>query len=94
MHFIVYCTDKAGHLQTRLDNRAAHLEWLKTQPIVAAGPYLGADGETMAGSLLVFEAENQDDVMARLAGDPYAKAGLFDSVVVHPWKWVIGAPDA
>lgn len=93
MYFIVYCTDKPNHLQTRLDNRPAHVEWLKTQPVVAAGPYLAADGETMIGSLLVFDADSQADVMARLPSDPYAVAGLFEQVVVHPWKWVIGAPD-
>ena len=31
---------------------------------------------------------------ALAAGDPYANAGLFASVDIRPWKWVIGNPDA
>ncbi len=30
MRVALICRDKPGHLQTRLDNRAAHLEHIKT----------------------------------------------------------------
>lgn len=29
MLYAIYCKDKPGHLQTRLDNRPAHVEYLK-----------------------------------------------------------------
>ena len=75
--------DKPGALQVRLDNRADHVEYLKSSgPVSQAGPLLDEAGE-MCGSLVVAEAE------AWAAADPYAKAGLFASVELVPWKKVI-----
>ena len=58
-----------------------------------AGPTTSEDGSAMTGSMLVIEAESQADAEAWAAGDPYAKAGLFESVVVRPWRWTFGNPD-
>ncbi len=46
MLFAVICRDKPGHLQTRLDARAAHLAYIeKTGIVTMAGPLIedGAD---------------------------------------------------
>ena len=96
MLFAVSCTDKADSQSLRLDNRPAHIEFLKAQgdAIKVAGPYVGEDGEAMTGSLLIVEAADLAAARAFAAGDPYAKAGLFESVDIRPWKWVIGNPDA
>jgi uncharacterized protein len=89
MHFAVICRDKPGHLQTRLDTRAAHLAYIEATGIVKmAGPFLEAG--QMCGSLVVVEAEDLAGAEAWAAGDPYAAAGLFDSVSVTEWKKVIG----
>ena len=42
MLFAFYCRDKEGHGQQRLDNRAAHLNHLKSQgeKVLAAGPLI------------------------------------------------------
>ena len=49
--------DKAGALQTRLDNRSAHLEHVRSSGIVLyGGPLLDADG-AMCGSLLILDVE-------------------------------------
>ena len=93
MHYVFYGKDKPGHLQTRLDNRAAHVEWLKTQPVVLAGPYLDDDEETMIGSFVVLEVPDRPTAHAVLEKDPYAIAGLFESFELRPWKWVIGTPN-
>lgn len=47
MLFIAHCTDKADHLQVRLDTRPAHLDFLKAKgnALKLAGPTLDADGE-------------------------------------------------
>lgn len=94
MLFAVTCLDKPGHLQVRLDNRPAHLEYLKANAaaVKIAGPLLTDDGEGMVGSFLVYDAENRAAVDALLAADPYAKAGLFESVTVRPWRWSVGNP--
>ncbi len=82
--------DKSGALQTRLDNRAAHVEHLKSSGIVVqAGPFLDDAGD-MCGSLVIFDVETVSQVEDWAASDPYAKAGLFESVEIIPWNRVIG----
>lgn len=89
--FIVQCKDKPGHLQTRLDNRSAHLDYVKgfLDRIVVGGPMLSDDGQSMIGSAFVIDFEDRAELDAFLAGDPYAKAGLFESVSVHRYKKVL-----
>ena len=93
MHYVVSCIDKAGHLPVRQANRTAHLEYAKANAdtILVGGPYLDAAGN-MIGSLLITEAVDLKTLQTVLAEDPYARAGLFESVDIKPWKWVIGAP--
>lgn len=81
--------DKAGALQTRLDNREAHVAYLKANTIVSqAGPLLNDAGE-MCGSLIVLEVSEMSEAEAFVAGDPYGAAGLFESVELIPWNKVI-----
>ncbi|WP_114008239.1 YciI family protein [Cohaesibacter intestini] len=93
MHFYVTCTDKDGALETRMANREAHLAFVaeNTDTIKIGGPFLSEEG-AMLGSMLICEADDKESLEAFLANDPYAKAGLFASVEIRPWKWVIGAP--
>lgn len=86
--FAVICRDNPGALQTRMDARPAHVEWLKAGPVQLAGPLIEA-GE-MRGSLLVIEADGIGAAKDWVAGDPYKAAGLFASVEVIEWKKVIG----
>ena len=86
--FAVICRDHPGALQTRMDTRPAHVEWLKAGPVQLAGPLI-EDGE-MRGSLLVIEADSLGSATAWAAGDPYKAADLFASVEVIEWKKVIG----
>ena len=89
MLFAVICRDKPGALQTRLDTRAAHLAYIEETGIVAmAGPFLEAG--QMCGSLVILECDSLAAAQAWAAGDPYAAAGLFQSVTVTEWKKVIG----
>ncbi len=82
--------DKKGALQIRKDNRPAHVDHLKSNDIVRqAGPLLDGAGE-MCGSLVIFEVDEIAQVEAWAAVDPYAKAGLFESVEIVPWNRVIG----
>lgn len=82
--------DKPGALQTRLDNRAAHIDHIKASGIVAqAGPFLDADGQ-MCGSLVILEVEDIAEARAWADADPYARAGLFESVELIPWNKVVG----
>ena len=81
--------DKPRALQTRLDNRDAHIAYLKETGVVSqAGPLLADDG-TMAGSLVILDVETMAEAQDWASNDPYAKAGLFASVDLIEWKKVI-----
>lgn len=90
MLFALICTDKPGHLQVRMDNRPAHLAFLESlgDAMKGAGPFLGSDNKPN-GSLVLIEAENLAAAEAIGTQDPYAKVGLFASVDVRPWNWVL-----
>ena len=90
MQFAIYCLDKDGHTQTRLDNRPAHVDHLKAHnaELILAGPLFNDDGSAMIGSLLVVEMPDRDAVDRFIATDPYGKAGLFQSVTVRPFRKV------
>ncbi len=92
MLFIAYCVDKKDHLQVRMDTRPAHLDFLKAKgdALKLGGPTTAADGETPNGSLLIFEDISLQAAKDWVGTDPYANAGLFESVDVKPWKKAIG----
>ncbi|MBF0167020.1 MAG: YciI family protein [Alphaproteobacteria bacterium] len=91
MLFAILCKDKKDGLPIRLANREAHLTYIRetwVSKIASAGPLFGPDGQSMAGSLLIMELEDRAEAERYLAGDPYGKAGLFESVEVWPYKKV------
>ena len=90
MRVALICLDTPGALQVRLDNRPAHVEHLTSSGVVElAGPFLDPQGQ-MTGSLIVLEVPDLAAAEAWAAADPYAVAGLFDSVSIREWKKVIG----
>ncbi|MGB1235916.1 MAG: YciI family protein [Planktomarina sp.] len=90
MLFAVMTKDKAGHLETRMNNRALHLEYIEQTGVVAmAGPVLDTN-EQMCGSLIILDVEDMAAAQAWADSDPYALAGLFESVSIQAWKKVIG----
>jgi uncharacterized protein YciI len=97
MIFVFTCKDKPGHLQTRLDNRPPHVEYLTKLnaegTLKFAGPFLDGDGKP-CGSMVAVEAADMAAAKEIAANDPYAKAGLFESVTVQQWNWVFNNPAA
>jgi uncharacterized protein YciI len=90
MRYALICLDKPNALQTRVENRPAHLEHLQSTGVVEqAGPFIDAAGQ-MCGSLIILNVGSKAEAEAWAAADPYAKAGLFSSVMVQEWKRVIG----
>jgi len=81
--------DKRGALQTRLDTREAHVTYLKESGVVSqAGPLLDEAGG-MIGSLVIPDVETLQQARDWAEKDPYATAGLFESVELIPWKKVL-----
>lgn len=82
--------DKPGALNVRQENRPAHLEYLKSTDLVAqAGPLLDEDGG-MIGSLIILDVPDMATAQNWAENDPYARAGLFQSVALTHWNRVIG----
>jgi len=89
MLFALICTDREGHLETRMATRDAHLAFLdgEVSRIANAGAMLDGEGKP-CGSVLIIEAADQAEAEGFAANDPYAKAGLFASTVVRPFRAV------
>ncbi len=81
--------DKPGALDVRKANRDAHLAYLKeTGCVTLGGPFKDAKGD-MCGSMLVLDLPDMAAAEAWAADDPYAKAGLFESVTLREWIQVL-----
>ena len=93
--FALICHDKPNSLELRMKNREAHLAYGPTTgvKILLGGPLLSDDGQTMQGSLLVIDVPDLAAAKKFSAGDPYVKAGLFESVEIRPWRKVIGTAE-
>jgi hypothetical protein len=90
MRVALIARDKPGALSVRTENRPAHVAYLKASPAVErAGPLLDDAGE-MCGSLIILNVDDMTAAQAFRDGDPYGKAGLFDSVELIAWTQVIG----
>ncbi len=89
MLFALICTDKPASLDVRLATRAQHLAYLETYQdrIVQAGPLLDADLRA-CGSLLIVDVEDAAAAAGFAEADPYARAGLFESVVIRAYRQV------
>ncbi|MBA1346584.1 MULTISPECIES: YciI-like protein [Rhizobium] len=97
MLFALLCKDKPGHLNVRMDTRPTHIEYLNKLnaegTLKIAGPFLDDDGKP-CGSLIIVEAESKEAARSLADADPYAKAGLFESVDVKAYNWVFNKPEA
>ncbi|MDV4155123.1 MULTISPECIES: YciI-like protein [Rhizobium] len=97
MLFALLCKDKPGHLNVRMDTRPTHIEHLNKLnaegTLKIAGPFLDDDGKP-CGSLIIVEADSKEAARALADADPYAKAGLFESVDVKAYNWVFNKPEA
>lgn len=95
MLYALICTDKPESGALRKANRPDHLAFLDSlgDQLLFAGPFTDAAGEAMTGSLLVIEAPSLGAAQQIADDDPYAKAGIFASVDIRPWRWSIKNPN-
>lgn len=89
--YLINARDKADSLTLRQATREAHLAYARDVigQIRMGGPILNPAGE-MAGSTLVIAFETLEQAQAWAANDPYALAGLFGTVEVTEFKWLLG----
>ena len=88
MLFTMFCIDKPGVMETRQEVMPAHIEYLSTEPvkIVMSGPLVSDDGETIVGSLYLFEAPDRAAVDAFQANDPLVQADIWETVEVRAFN--------
>ncbi len=98
MLYAISATDHENSLDSRLAARPAHLERLtalKNQGrLILAGPLPAIDSEDpgpagFSGSLIVAEFNSLEDAQQWADADPYAHAGVYQNVIVKPFKYVL-----
>ncbi|NQV55757.1 MAG: YciI family protein [Rhodospirillales bacterium] len=93
MEFVIHAIDKLDSEQTRLDHRDDHVAYIKDSrdaSVILAGPLLSDDGAHSIGSILIIDAADRNGAEAFAAGDPYAKAGLFERTAITHWIKTMG----
>ena len=87
MLFAVICTDRPGGLDLRMATRPSHLAFLETyaSKLAYGGAMLDIEGRP-CGSMLLIEVGDRAEAEGFAASDPYAKAGLFESTVIRPYR--------
>ncbi len=91
--FAVICFDRPGSAPRRDANRAAHLEHLHAnlEKIAFAGPLKAEDGGASVGAIIVLDVADRASAEAIMFDDPFYTAGVFESVVIRPFKKVFPA---
>lgn len=98
MWYAVISQDVENSLGERLAARPAHLERLKTLKsegrLLIAGPHPAIDSEDpgdagFTGSLVVAEFDSLSAAQTWADSDPYIEAGVYQQVVVKPFKKVL-----
>lgn len=89
MLFSIVCTDKPASLELRTATRPQHLAYIqgRVSELVLGGPVMDAEGK-LCGSLLVIDVEDRQAAEDFAIGDPYARAGLFESTAIRPFRTV------
>ncbi len=98
MLYAIIASDIENTLSKRLEARPAHLarlEALKNEGrLILAGPHPAIDsndpGEAgFTGSLVIAEFSTLQDAQNWADSDPYISAGVYDKVIVKPFKKVL-----
>ena len=98
MWYVIYSEDVENSLPLRKQTRAAHLERIQLLVdqgrVLVAGPCPAIDSEDpgeagFSGSLVIAEFNSLEEAQQWADTDPYAIAGVYQKVVVKPYKKVL-----
>lgn len=98
MYYAIMSQDVPNSLELRKSARADHiarLEALRDEGrLLLAGPFPALDttepGDAgFTGSLVIAAFDSQEDAQAWADADPYVAAGVYQSVIVKPYKPVL-----
>lgn len=97
MLYVIFAQDITNSLEKRLAARPAHLARLQTLRdegrLLTAGPLPAVDSNDpgaagFTGSTVIAEFASLAEAQAWAENDPYVDAGVYESVVVKPFKKV------
>ena len=98
MHYAIMSEDIPDSLDKRRGARPAHIDRLNSlasqDRLLIAGPHPAIDssdpGEAgFSGSLVIAEFDSLEQAQAWADADPYVAAGVYQRVVVKPFKRVL-----
>ncbi|EDQ01057.1 YciI family protein [Shewanella benthica] len=98
MWYMISSQDVENSLEQRLAARPEHLARLQELAdegrLLVAGPHPAIDNENpgqagFTGSLVVADFPSLEDAQAWADVDPYIAAGVYDKVIVKPFKRVL-----
>jgi uncharacterized protein YciI len=94
MLYMLICKDRAeGGFALRMETRPDHLAYLESlgPKLRVGGALLSEDAKEPRGSVIIVDVGSLDEAKAIAAADPYAKAGVFADVEIHPFRQAMGA---
>ncbi|MFB6421951.1 MAG: YciI family protein [Candidatus Malihini olakiniferum] len=95
MLYIIFAKDVPDSLANRLSARSSHLSRLQSLRdegrLLTAGPLPAVDSETLTdagftGSVVISEFISLTEAKRWAGADPYVAAGVYQSVIVKPFK--------
>lgn len=98
MWYVIFSQDVENSLEKRMSVRERHLARLvKLQEegrLLVAGPMPAIDSENpgeagFTGSTVIADFNSLSDAQAWADADPYIEAGVYDKVIVKPFKKVL-----
>lgn len=97
MWYVIFSQDVANSLEKRMSVRPQHLERLQTLQdegrLLTAGPMPAIDSDNpgeagFTGSTVIADFNSLADAQSWADEDPYVSAGVYEQVVVKPFKKV------
>ena len=98
MLYTIISTDVNDSLSLRLKTRPAHLDRVRLLAdqgkLIIAGPHPAIDSDNpgdagFTGSLIIAEFDSLEDASEWAHTDPYLIGGVYDKVIVKPFKKVL-----
>ena len=88
LYIVIGFDDEASAGATRDALRPRHLEFVLAdhEAIRFVGPMRSEDGQTICGSVYVFEAPSAAHVQRWLDEEPYHRGGVYRDVVIRPFE--------
>lgn len=97
MYYVIFAQDKSNSLEKRLIVRSQHLVRLQQLQdegrLLTAGPNPAIDNEDpgeagFTGSTVIAQFDSLEQAKVWASQDPYVEAGVYDEVIVKPFKKV------